>query len=137
MRGKTTHGMSKTKQYKVWAAMHGRCRNPANKDFRHYGGRGISVCERWKSFERFIEDMGAHQGGLELDRIDNDGNYEPNNCRWVSHFEQVNNSRHNHFLKFEGKRLSLSQWALFLKLPASTIRWRVRQKLPLPTILSK
>ena len=124
-------------EYQVWKAMRQRCKNPHNKDYHHYGGRGISVCERWESFHNFIADMGSRPDGFSLDRIDNDGDYRATNCRWANQYEQVNNSRHNHFLEYRGKRLTLSQWASFLDLPASTVRCRVRAKLPIQMILSK
>jgi hypothetical protein len=70
-----------------------RCRNENNKNYKNYGGRGISVCERWYSFENFYADMGDRPENLSIDRINNDGNYEPGNCRWATHKEQMNNTR--------------------------------------------
>lgn len=88
-----THGMSNTPVYAVWKTMRDRCRNPNNKDYRHYGGRGIKVCAAWSRFERFYADMGAPPPGRTLDRIDPDGNYEPGNCRWATWREQNLNKR--------------------------------------------
>lgn len=91
---KRTHGKSKTKLYKVWDTMKQRCANPLSKSFRHYGGRGIGVCDRWlDSFENFLEDMGECPEGMSLDRIDVNGHYEPSNCRWATASEQGFNQR--------------------------------------------
>ena len=89
----TTHGMSGTKVYWVWSQMRDRCSNSNSQDYRYYGGRGISVCPRWSKFENFIADMGVPPPGLTLDRINNDGNYEPDNCRWATRTVQTANRR--------------------------------------------
>lgn len=82
-----------TKEYLVWVNMRQRCNNPNRPDWKHYGGRGISVCERWNVFENFLEDMGLAPLGYSIDRIDVDGNYEFRNCRWATSSEQVRNRR--------------------------------------------
>lgn len=90
--GMVTHGMTNTPIYKTWKRMKDRCSNPNNKNYKYYGGRGIKVCDRWvNSFENFYEDMGDKPKGLVIDRINNDGNYEPNNCRWVTITENNRN----------------------------------------------
>lgn len=90
--GQITHGGTYTREYRVWADMHQRCRNPRNTRYPKYGGRGISVCERWADFGTFIADMGPRPSpNHSIDRINNDGNYEPGNCRWATRSDQQRN----------------------------------------------
>jgi hypothetical protein len=87
-------GKNSTSTYRSWTAMRDRCRNCNSEHFKDYGGRGITICEKWDSFSEFLKDMGERPKGTTLDRINNDGNYEFENCRWASQSVQVKNQRH-------------------------------------------
>ena len=117
-----------TSAYRAWANMKCRCTNEKHSQYQDYGGRGITVCDRWDDFDAFFEDMGHPPPGLSLDRIDNDGNYEPTNCRWATIMTQVNNQRvrkNTHFVTYEGTTLSLSDWARLIRMPQSTLDSRI------------
>ncbi|UOF79264.1 homing endonuclease [Caudoviricetes sp.] len=89
---RTTHGWTNTREYRVWHDMRQRCNNPKNSRYEKYGARGISVCDRWQDFSNFISDMGSRPGPeYSIDRINNDGNYEPSNCRWATRSVQQRN----------------------------------------------
>jgi hypothetical protein len=121
-----THGMKGTRTYRIWQAMLNRCRNEKTINFKDYGGRGIVVCDRWKAFEQFFADMGEVPTGHSIDRIDNDGNYEPGNCRWASREEQSRNQRSNVLIEFAGERLPRAQWERRFGMRATTLRSRLR-----------
>jgi len=121
----TTHGMSKTATYKSWCGMIERCENESNKRYSSYGGRGIRICDRWRqSFEFFVEDMGIRPDGLSLDRIDNNGDYEPSNCRWANARGQARNRRSNIWVEYQGDRLLISDWAKRLGIQRTTLEYR-------------
>lgn len=123
-RRRAKHGMYKTKVYHAWQTMRDRCSNPKNSRFHRYGGRGITVCERWQEFENFYADMGDAPRGTSLDRIDTDGNYEPSNCRWATPKQQSNNTSTNTHVTHDGKTQTLAQWAAELGIPYSRIVYR-------------
>lgn len=103
-----------------------RCRNPRDKGYPNYGGRGIRVCHRWLVFENFLADMGQAPEGLTLERVDNFGDYEPSNCKWASAVEQANNRRNNQVLVSNGEALTISQWSARLNLPRGRISQRLK-----------
>lgn len=106
-----THGKSHLASYNVWLGMIRRCTNPKDRAYAWYGARGISVCEHWLKVENFIEDMGEPPNGMEIERIDNNGNYAPDNCRWASRSEQCRNTRHNRIITHKGETMCLTSWA--------------------------
>lgn len=128
-----THGRSHTAEYATWAGMKRRCYCETSEDFHHYGGRGITVCDRWfDSFQNFYEDIGPKPTPKHsIDRIDNNGNYEPSNCRWATQRDQVLNRRprplkDSDYLEYQGTRLPISEWAAKLRLRLETIKCRIR-----------
>lgn len=104
------HGMWGTPTWNSWDGMISRCTNPANASYANYGGRGITVCDKWKTFEGFFSDMGIREEGCELDRIDTNGNYSPANCRWVTVKQQMRNKRNNRMVTFNGETLCVAEW---------------------------
>jgi hypothetical protein len=108
----------------VWNGMVQRCINPNNKKWADYGGRGILVCERWRTFENFYADMGDRPDGMSLDRIDNDEGYSPGNVRWATATEQARNQRSNVMISFDGVTQTLRAWADQLGIHYSTLKGR-------------
>lgn len=137
---KTIHGhrgKKPTRTYSAYQNMHTRCYNKNHKSFITHGARGIIVCDRWHSFPNFLEDMRECPDGLEVERIDNDGNYEPGNCKWGTDEEQSNNKRNNVFIEFNGKEQTISQWARELGMDKTTIRKRLNKGWPTEKVLSQ
>ena len=119
------HGMSETPEFWTWTDIQTRCHNPKSAGYANYGGRGIKVCDRWRgSFLAFLEDMGPRPEGKSIDRYpDNDGDYEPGNCRWAGLTEQANNRRTNVCAAINGETRTISQWAVAFNLhPATVLR---------------
>ena len=126
-----THGHARrgnvTKTRQAWNHMKQRCYNPKDTGYKHYGGRGIQVCDRWlDSFENFLEDMGEVPYRLTLERVNNNGNYEPGNCKWTTQKRQQNNRRNNKIIEFNGKTHTMSEWADILGINSATLKKRLR-----------
>lgn len=123
-----THGGKGTRLYECWRHMRYRCENPKNQAYGDYGGRGISVCKDWHDFEKFKQWALAngYEDSLTIDRIDVDGDYEPNNCRWVGSKVQMNNRRNTRHYEIDGENLTLSEWSERTGIPRSTIYNRMK-----------
>ena len=124
----STHRQSESRLYETWSGMKKRCYNPYSKSFSAYGGRGIAVCDEWKDDFQAFYDWAMANGyadDLTIDRIDVNGNYSPENCRWVDKLTQANNCRTNHYLTFNGKTQSIAEWARELGVSDSLIRQRI------------
>lgn len=133
---KRSHGRSQTNLYAVWQAAKQRCSNPKDPAYRRYGGRGIYVCERWMSFANFIADMGERPPGTTLDRIDNNGPYSPENCRWATRKEQSNNREANVRITKDGVTLTARQWSERLGIHINTLLGRFHKGYPVEKVLS-
>jgi len=120
------HGMSGTRLHIIWRGIRQRCHNKNSPAFPSYGGKGITVCTRWKKFENFLKDMGQPPSSkYSIDRIDNEGDYSKKNCRWATAKEQANNRRSCHVIEYENKRMNLKQWAKEKKIPYKTLHNRL------------
>jgi hypothetical protein len=104
-----------------------RCHRPTTSGYHKYGARGIVVCERWHTFVNFLADMGEPPEGMSIERKNNDGNYEPSNCRWATAIEQANNKTTSRFIENHGRRMTLSQWARETGIKEATIDMRLRK----------
>ena len=120
-----THGMVGTPTYRSWGCMLSRCTDPNHKQYAHYGGRGIEVCDRWLKFEGFFADMGKKPKGLTVERMDNNKGYFPENCIYATYKEQNRNSRNNRMVRYKGKTKCLAEWAEELKINYETLRSRL------------
>lgn len=105
------HGLHRSPTWITWMAMKQRCLNPEAADYPRYGGVGVTICERWLDFKNFLADMGERPNDRTLDRVDNDGNYEPSNCRWATASEQNQNRSSTRWIEYGGRRMCLSGWA--------------------------
>lgn len=125
----TTHGLSRTPLYKVWRDIRTRCENENNSAYHRYGGRGIRICEKWHDFENFKNwaDSSGYDVGLTIDRIDNDGDYCPENCRWVDWSVQGNNRSTNRLVEYKGQVHNIMEWSKTLGVNYSTLRGRINR----------
>jgi len=126
----TKHGLSKTPEYHIWKAIKQRCCNIEDHAYKDYGGRGITMCDRWlNSFENFISDMGDKPEGLfSIDRKDNDLGYSPDNCFWATKKEQGKNKRNNRWITHNGETKHLQGWADYFMIPVSTLHSALKVK---------
>lgn len=123
-----THGMADTPPHNSWNGMLQRCENPNDPRYRDYGGRGVAVCSEWHDFQGFWNDMAdSYSEGLTIDRIDVNGNYCKENCKWSTQKEQANNRRNNHLLSFDGTTQTISQWADALGIKYDTLFTRIKR----------
>lgn len=136
----SVHGEShsrRTPEYRVWSNMRDRCLNPRHPNYKHYGGRGVRICPAWASYGCFLADMGrrpsAHHS---LDRVNNDGDYTPANCRWALKSEQQRNKRGAILLTFQGETLPLAAWAERLGIAYETLRQRLKRGWSISEVLA-
>lgn len=132
-----THGLSTERVYAIWCGMWTRCTNPNRDGWPDYGGRGITVCDRWRSFENFLQDMGQPPPGHSIDRIDVNGNYEPTNCRWATRAVQARNSRRTRLFTYQGETLPMKDWAARVGMSYWSLRWRLDDGWPIEQALTK
>ncbi len=123
-----SHGMSDTRIYHIWRQMRYRCSSPNAPEYKNYGGRGITVHERWQSFECFYDDMGDPPTEKHtLERVDNSKGYGPDNCKWATYKEQLNNRRDSNRVTAFGRTQTMTQWAEEFHLPVTTLRNRINR----------
>ena len=128
----------RSKTYDIWRAMRQRCNNPTHPSFARYGGRGITICARWDDYAAFLADMGECPPGLTLDRFpNNNGNYQPSNCKWATRKEQADNRRPTRLIAFNGKTKCIRDWERELGLGYGTVWRRLARNLPIEVALTK
>lgn len=133
---KWKHGLGKTRAYRCWASMKSRCSNPKDPAFRNYGARGISVCDRWMSFENFYQDMGDPPKHRSIERINNNGNYSPDNCRWASVVAQNRNTRRNRILTYQGVTACVTELCERFHVNVDRVGCRIRRGWPVDKAFS-
>jgi hypothetical protein len=125
LRFNVTHGMSRTRPFRIWCAMIKRCTNPKNSDYPYYGGRGIKVCDRWRQFEHFYADMGEPAHGMTIERKRVNEDYSPENCVWATRKTQSRNKRDNRLIAYAGESLTAAEWSERTGIPEATIGARL------------
>lgn len=124
-----THGHSQiTRTYRIWGGMKRRCLNRNDPAFPHYGGRGIKVCDRWMAYANFLADMGECPPGFSIERINVNGNYEPENCKWIPQSDQQNNRTDSQFLVFRGEKMTVSQFARLVGIKVELTVYRITRR---------
>lgn len=140
-KSKAKHNLSSTRLYNIWKDMQNRCYSEKHKSYKHYGGRGIKVCDEWLTdFELFYNWAinSGYSDSLTIDRIDVNGNYEPGNCKWATYKEQANNTRKNHYITYNGETKTLTQWAEYLNIKPKTLSARINDyKWPIEKALTE
>lgn len=140
----TTHGLSKTRLYRVWAGMKNRCYNQHCDNYQYYGAKGVTMCDEWRNSFSSFKDWAIENGyddtqpaqGCTIDRIDNTLGYTPANCRWANHIEQCNNQGSNKILTFNGKSMTIADWAREIGIKYTTLRARIRNGMTVEDALS-
>lgn len=126
---RTTHGQRHTRLYNIWCSVRRRCSTPSASCYKYYGARGIEVCEEWNDFIVFMDWAlsNGYADNLTIDRIDPNGNYCPENCRWITLKEQQSNKRNNHYIEFNGERKTLQEWADTIGITHATLLERIKR----------
>ena len=135
----STHGLTDSSEYAIWTLIKARCTNKNSKSYKHYGGRGITICDSWiNSFDTFLFDMGRRPSHLHsIDRIDNEKGYFKENCRWATKEVQANNTRRNRFIEHDGLKMTLAQWSKKIGLKAHSIHARIKRGWSIEDALTK
>lgn len=124
------HGRQRSPSWKIWVGVLQRCQDPNSNIFKYYGGRGITVCERWLVFENFLADMGERPAGMSIERNNVNKGYEPGNCRWATKKEQSRNTRVTRWVEWQGKKISLAELSELSTVPYNRLRWRLQRGWP-------
>jgi hypothetical protein len=136
-KGNIKHGLCDSGAYQTWKSVLSRCLNPNYTAYKDYGGRDITVCDKWLTFEGFYEDMGKRPNGLTIDRIDNDKGYSKENCKWATKETQANNRRSNVILEYNGKKMTIAQWAREIGVTKGALKSRIERGWAIERALKK